>query len=535
MLVLLVSLLSLPANADTSTWGGAMVGTKVQNQFKIHQDKFPVANDLHFKVWQKEDNINVNGWDIDISGFNKSSSQRGDQPEPQHSDGDNGKHAVDVKAWAGDVPYCTNVKVDVDFWLTSWNTIRLSDVHWTRRATAGWKFRARHNGRLWVWGTINCVRGELLFYGHVTRGHVYRGSVPRGYNDYEIVFIADPPGCTNRNKHYKVVVRRYYDGKWHLEELSAWIQKNVEVPVMLPVIADMRFPSEGGLENISCVVDLEEWMAAGPPELQDSYEVTDGTSPNLPGFLVGQGAPIFNPDAPAPPPACWNYPTQCHGDTDGSGDVKVPDFLALKNSWFRCEPNPDYDPCADFDRDGCVKASDFLILKNNWYRTVPGDCPPPSVVSLDDLFDFNDVDNVSADVNTVGEVSFTDEGMADAIPDIGWTIGYPEGTGGQYRHTLTITLDDPDERVWLQDLSYIASPNDVNDLSQVPFPSPSEPDVLLDPNNRSYEVDILTDGPCVGEHIYHKFTISPDMDGLPDPNGTLESIADHIVVPSPGP
>jgi len=73
-------------------------------------------------------------------------------------------------------------------------------------------------------------------------------------------------------------------------------------------------------------------------------------------------------------PACWDYPTQCHGDTDNDGEVKGSDFLALKNSWYKCYPDPDYDPCADFDRDGCVKGSDFLILKTNWYQTVPADC-----------------------------------------------------------------------------------------------------------------------------------------------------------------
>ena len=75
-----------------------------------------------------------------------------------------------------------------------------------------------------------------------------------------------------------------------------------------------------------------------------------------------------------PPPACWDYPTQCHGDTDNDGEVKGSDFLALKESWYKCHPDPDYDPCADFDRNGCVKGSDFLILKSNWYQTVEPDC-----------------------------------------------------------------------------------------------------------------------------------------------------------------
>ena len=73
-------------------------------------------------------------------------------------------------------------------------------------------------------------------------------------------------------------------------------------------------------------------------------------------------------------PRCWCYETQCHGDSDDSGDVKGSDFLALKSSWYKCYPNPNYNPCADFDHDGCVKASDFLILKKNWYKTVDPNC-----------------------------------------------------------------------------------------------------------------------------------------------------------------
>jgi len=75
-------------------------------------------------------------------------------------------------------------------------------------------------------------------------------------------------------------------------------------------------------------------------------------------------------------PFCWDYLTQCYGDSDNSGDVKGPDFLALKSSWYKCYSDPDYDPCADFNRDGCVSGADFLALKNNWYKPVPADCTP---------------------------------------------------------------------------------------------------------------------------------------------------------------
>jgi hypothetical protein len=79
---------------------------------------------------------------------------------------------------------------------------------------------------------------------------------------------------------------------------------------------------------------------------------------------------------PAVYPDCWDYLTQCHGDSDNSGDVNAPDFQALKDSNGMAYPNdPEYNPCADFDRNGKVNGTDMLILKNNWYQTVDANCP----------------------------------------------------------------------------------------------------------------------------------------------------------------
>jgi len=101
--VLLVGLANV-CSADTTTSGGVQQGVRVQGQLELPQNAFDTANDLHFKVWQKEDDINVNGWRVEVSGFAESSSDRGEQPEPAHSrtdrspNPDNGQHAVDVDA-----------------------------------------------------------------------------------------------------------------------------------------------------------------------------------------------------------------------------------------------------------------------------------------------------------------------------------------------------------------------------------------------------------------------------------------------------
>ena len=134
------------ALADTTTDGGQAQGVQVRAIWKIHQNKYDSATDLHFKLWQKEDNIYVNGWKVDISDFTSSSSQRGNQPSPYHervdnmpglprtNDPDNGQHAVDVTANGANIPRSTWVKVKATFWLTSWNTLRISGVTWTKEA-----------------------------------------------------------------------------------------------------------------------------------------------------------------------------------------------------------------------------------------------------------------------------------------------------------------------------------------------------------------------------------------------------------------
>lgn len=134
--LLIASVISLlyvsPVSADTTTQGGAQTGVRVHMVKRIHQDKYDDnADDLHFKLWQKEDGIHVNGWKVTISHFASSSSQRGSQPAPWNAV-DDGTHAVDVTASGTDIPYCTWVKVEAWLWLTSWNTLRIHGINWTK-------------------------------------------------------------------------------------------------------------------------------------------------------------------------------------------------------------------------------------------------------------------------------------------------------------------------------------------------------------------------------------------------------------------
>jgi hypothetical protein len=160
MLGITVALLSTTAaSAQSSTFGGdSSTGVVVRETSTVVQDKYPDgANDLHIKLWQKEDNVEVNGWTVTVinptsqPGLSKPaiSSQRGDQPAPAHSEvnnlggipptdePDNGQHAVDVTIdWDTEtVDENAEVTVESEFVLTDWNTKRIVS-NWTRTAAA---------------------------------------------------------------------------------------------------------------------------------------------------------------------------------------------------------------------------------------------------------------------------------------------------------------------------------------------------------------------------------------------------------------
>jgi len=150
--LLFLVLFSPSPNSVRAQWGatgavGNAVGVKVHEYCIVHQNQQkPYATDLHFKLWQKEDNIHVNGAEVKTSAAFTDLTLTGgkEQPEPYHSSIDNVPecdpenteddltHAVDVVASGGNIPYCEYVWVDATFWLTSWNAKVMSDFVWTQ-------------------------------------------------------------------------------------------------------------------------------------------------------------------------------------------------------------------------------------------------------------------------------------------------------------------------------------------------------------------------------------------------------------------
>jgi hypothetical protein len=76
-------------------------------------------------------------------------------------------------------------------------------------------------------------------------------------------------------------------------------------------------------------------------------------------------------------PACWDYPTQCYGDADGSGQVDTSDWPAFRDGFGKTHPDPGYisNACADFNKDGAIDTLDWPDFRDYFGSSVPADCP----------------------------------------------------------------------------------------------------------------------------------------------------------------
>ena len=67
-------------------------------------------------------------------------------------------------------------------------------------------------------------------------------------------------------------------------------------------------------------------------------------------------------------PPCWNYLSQCHGDTDGDGDVDTVDWPTFRDG-FACKyPEQCYidHVCGDLDHDGDIDTVDWPDFRDNF-------------------------------------------------------------------------------------------------------------------------------------------------------------------------
>lgn len=74
-------------------------------------------------------------------------------------------------------------------------------------------------------------------------------------------------------------------------------------------------------------------------------------------------------------PGCWDYPTFCYGDGDGSGMVGTEDFGPFRDGFMKSYPAAGYDPSGDWTRDGNIDTADFGPFRDWFMKYPPADCP----------------------------------------------------------------------------------------------------------------------------------------------------------------
>ncbi|MFH1311990.1 MAG: hypothetical protein ABIJ00_02075 [Candidatus Eisenbacteria bacterium] len=166
---------------------------------------------------------------------------------------------------------------------------------------AEWEFHdglnafANNPDRVTVYGTIDCVIQEPpLYQGWIEYCETVTGCVPPWCNDYIVIFQwapNDPETCGNVDT-WKVAVPGGIPGDWLLEPLAQWVDSYVPAEgVQLPTIGD----ATGAYQYIYVIVDLEEYLASYPVTLLEVYSISNGESPDLPGYLIGTTPIVFDP------------------------------------------------------------------------------------------------------------------------------------------------------------------------------------------------------------------------------------------------
>ncbi|MHC4412805.1 MAG: right-handed parallel beta-helix repeat-containing protein, partial [Planctomycetota bacterium] len=148
--------------------------------------------------------------------------------------------------------------------------------------------------------------------------------------------------------------------------------------------------NDWNLNSDPCFVnaDSNDYHIKSYSDCVDAGDPNDPNDPNTAGLDIDGELRIINGrvdiGADELGPLCWFYPTQCHGDADGSGTVNTTDFYILRVALYTSYGDANYNPCGDFDRDGYVDDNDVNILAEYWYTYPDANCPeggvwPPEV------------------------------------------------------------------------------------------------------------------------------------------------------------
>jgi len=244
---------------------------------------------------------------------------------------------------------------------------------------------------LQIWGTQDNVIRELLvdvlFEENCTGPCSFEMPMPTWAND--LLIRIDPPGKSTDSLFVKLAAPLWDSSAWALQNLWLWAEENGLSSLELPLVADT---SAAG--PLYVLIDLETALSY-PPAVTSEYIIIDGTTPDLPGYLIGVTPFDFNPgaDSTSGPFATdaftgvvWGVGTSSgprfsccvvRGDVnhDGGSSPDIADLVELVNYMFASGPEP---PCiAESDINGDNSSvpdiSDLVHLVDYMF----GGGPPP--------------------------------------------------------------------------------------------------------------------------------------------------------------
>jgi len=149
-------------------------GVIARGQRTIHQNNDEQdATDLHFTAYQKEDWVEILSYNVDISEPHTKTITEDDYPQT-----DGKVHSIHVDAdFVNPIPYCTDVTIDVEFYLNEWNTVRFEDVEWTY-GFGQTTIKAAPDIGFTMWGILRDPKNGGTVFGNDAPSGTYDASDP---------------------------------------------------------------------------------------------------------------------------------------------------------------------------------------------------------------------------------------------------------------------------------------------------------------------------------------------------------------------
>jgi hypothetical protein len=146
------------------------------------------------------------------------------------------------------------------------------------------------------------------------------------------------------------------------------VQTQVQVPNIVGLVESA---AETALTNVGLTVGTQtyEWHNSVDCEVL-------GQNPASGTFVPPGSAVSMNIARNWTFPACWNYVTQCNGDTNNDVAVDTVDWPKFRDGFGKTYPNATYqaNACGDFNRDGTIDTVDWPRFRDNFGKVPASNC-----------------------------------------------------------------------------------------------------------------------------------------------------------------